>query len=130
VDCKKCVEGRFAHQFRKISEQKLDIAGAGEYTSSFFYGNGNEKPELGKVFCTQGNDTGVKMGKFVSDKMPYVLLRSRCCDIIVRTVNVPTVDKRGDMNEWFYEEPKHVFDKFSFFFNTSSRTFMACYLGP
>jgi hypothetical protein len=69
------------------------------------------------------------MAKFVSDKMPYVMLRGRCCDVIVLTVNVPKVDKLGDMKDRYYEEPENVFDKFPFL-SDSARPFMALLFSP
>jgi hydroxypyruvate isomerase len=41
-----------------------------------------------------------------------MILRSRCCDIIVLNVQAPTEDKTVDVKESFYEELEHVFDKF------------------
>jgi hypothetical protein len=53
------------------------------------------------------------------------MVRGRCFDIIFLNVNVPTVDKLGDMKDRFYEELEHVFRYLSFFFSGSSNTFRA-----
>jgi hypothetical protein len=44
--------------------------------------------------------------------MSYIILRGRCCDIIVLNVHAPTEDKTDDMKARFYEELEHVLDKF------------------
>jgi hypothetical protein len=44
--------------------------------------------------------------------MSCILLRGRCCDIIVLSIHAPTEDKIDDMKGRFYEELEHVFDKF------------------
>jgi hypothetical protein len=52
----------------------------------------------------------VKRVEFISDRMSYVILRGRLCDIIVLNVHAPTEDKTDDVNDGFYEEVEHVFD--------------------
>jgi hypothetical protein len=49
--------------------------------------------------------------EFISDRMSYVILRGRWCDIVLN-VNAPTEDKINDIKDRFYEELEHVFDKF------------------
>jgi hypothetical protein len=51
--------------------------------------------------------------EFVSDRMSYIILRDRWCDIIVLNVHAPTDNKTDDMEASFYEELESVFDKFS-----------------
>jgi hypothetical protein len=36
------------------------------------------------------------MVEFISDKIPYIILRGRWCDIIVLNVHAPTEDKCDD----------------------------------
>jgi hypothetical protein len=78
---------------------------AGEYI--FFYGKGNENHELGTVFffVHKGIVSAVKRTEFVSDRMSYIILRGRWCDIIVLNVHAPTEDKTDYVN-------CNVFDKF------------------
>jgi hypothetical protein len=56
--------------------------------------------------------SAVKRVKFISDRMSYIILRSRWCHIIVLNVNVPTEDKIDYVKDSFYEELQRVFDKF------------------
>jgi hypothetical protein len=42
-----------------------------------------------------------------------VILRGRCCHIIVQKVHALTEDKSNDVKDSFYEELEGVFDKFS-----------------
>jgi hypothetical protein len=56
--------------------------------------------------------SAVKRAEFVSDRMPYIILRGRWCNIIVMNVHDPTEDKTDDVEDRFYEELEHVFDKF------------------
>jgi hypothetical protein len=82
-----------------------------EYT--FFYGKGNENYELGTgYFVHKRNISAVKMIEFVSDRMSYMILRGRWCNIIVLIVHAPKEDKIDDIKDRFYEELEQVFDKF------------------
>jgi hypothetical protein len=79
-----------------------------------FYGKGNENHEFGTGFFVHKKIiTAAKMLEFVSDRMSYITLRGRCCDIIVLNVHAPTEDKIDDTKDRFYEELEHVFDTFS-----------------
>lgn len=53
----------------------------------------------------------IEMVKFVSNRMPYVLLTGPWCDIIVLDVHVQTEDKTDYMKISFYEELECVFDQ-------------------
>jgi hypothetical protein len=51
-----------------------------EQVNTFFYRKGNENHKLGTV-------SAVKRVEFVSDRMPYIILKSHLCDIIVLNVH-------------------------------------------
>jgi hypothetical protein len=54
--------------------------------------------------------SAVKRVEFVSDRMSYMILRGRWCNIIVLNVHAPTEDKIDNIKYRFYKE--QVFDKF------------------
>jgi hypothetical protein len=51
------------------------------------------------------------MIEFVSDRMSYITLKGRWCDIVLN-VRAPTEDKDDDTKDSFYEELEQVFDRF------------------
>jgi hypothetical protein len=53
--------------------------------------------------------SAVKRVKFFNDRMSYITLKGRCCDIIVLNVHALTEDK-DDIKDSFYEELEQVFD--------------------
>jgi hypothetical protein len=62
---------------------------AGKYT--FFYGKGNEKHELGTgYFLHKRFVSAVKDVECINDRMSYVVLRGRWCDIIFSECSCPS----------------------------------------
>jgi hypothetical protein len=94
-----------------IGSRAGDSEPAGVYI--FFYGKGNEHHELGTgLFVHKRIISAVKRVEFVSDRMSYIVLRDRWCNIIGLNVHAPTEDKIDDIKDMFYEELERVFDKF------------------
>jgi hypothetical protein len=50
--------------------------------------------------------------EFISDRMSYIILRGRWCNIIVLNVHAPSEDKGDDEKDSFYEELGRAFDQF------------------
>jgi hypothetical protein len=71
----------------------------------FFYGKENENYLLGTgCFVHHRIVSAVKRVEFVSDRVSYIVLRGRWCNIIVVNVHVPSADKRR-----FYKELERFF---------------------
>jgi hypothetical protein len=56
--------------------------------------------------------SAVKKVQFVSDRMSYIILRGRWCDIILLNVHALTDDKTDDMKNSFCAELENVFARF------------------
>jgi hypothetical protein len=56
--------------------------------------------------------SAVRRVEFVSDRMSYIILRGRWCNIIVVNVHTPCEDTSDDIKDSFYEELGRVFDQF------------------
>jgi hypothetical protein len=71
-----------------------------EYT--FFYGKWKENHELGTEFFRHKRImSAVKRVEFISDRMSYIILRGRWCNIIILNVHAPTEDKIDDIKDSF-----------------------------
>ena len=56
--------------------------------------------------------SAIKRVEFVSDRMSYVVLRGRWCNIIVLNVHLPSQEKGDDSKDSFNEELEKGFDHF------------------
>ena len=54
-----------------------------------------------------------KGGDFVSDRMSYIGLGGRWCNIVVLNMHAPREQKSDDSKDGFYEALEEVFDHFS-----------------
>jgi hypothetical protein len=119
-----CRAGWLMTVAKELSNYKLELRGVQEvrwdrdvtepasiYT--FFYGEGNENHKLGTGFFVHKRIiSAVKRVECVNDRMSYIILRGRWCDIIVLNVHALTEDKIDDMKDSLCEELELVFDKF------------------
>jgi len=56
--------------------------------------------------------SAVKRVEFVSDRVSYIILRGRWCNIFVLNVHAPSEEKSDDSKDSFYEESEQVFYHF------------------
>jgi hypothetical protein len=98
-----------------IQEIRWDNGGSKPVEDFIFAdGNKNVNHHLGSsVLIHRGIISAVNRVEFISDRMSYVTLRGRWCDIIVLNVHAPTEGKSHETKESFHEELERVFDKFS-----------------
>jgi hypothetical protein len=71
----------------------------------FFYGKENENHQFRTRFVVHHRRvSAVKRVEFVSNRVSYIVLRGRWCNIIVLNVHVPSGEKSNDSNNSFYKE--------------------------
>src|SRR5215510_13192220 len=65
-----------------------------------------------QVFVQQRIAYSVKRVQFVSDRISYIVLRGRWCNIIILNVHAQSEEKSDESKDSFYEELEQVFDHF------------------
>ena len=66
------------------------------------------------VHCLESHklDNKIFIVEFVSERMSYIELRGRWCNIIVLNAHTPSEEKSVDSNDSFYEVGKHLSSMF------------------
>jgi hypothetical protein len=96
-----------------VQELKLDkgaIVRAEDYAS--FYGKGNEHHELKALFFLRPRIAAAKRVVFVSDRVPYIVLRGGWCNMTALNVHAPTEEKNDESKVMCYKELEQMFDYF------------------
>ena len=88
-----------------VQEVRLDgngISQIGDYL--LYYGEGNDNHQLGTGFFIHKRiKSTVKKVEFISDRLSYLVLKGRWCDIVVINAHAPTEDKDDHIKDSFYE---------------------------
>jgi hypothetical protein len=64
---------------------------------------------VNSFFVHQGIASAVKRIEFVSDRVLYIVLRGRWCNIIILNVHAPSEEKSDESKDTFYEGLEQVF---------------------
>jgi len=108
------MSGSLTTVIRGLAKYKLDLVGvreircdkvgtvrAGDYI--FFCEQENENHHLGAGhFVHHKILSAVKRVDFVSDRMSYIVLRDRWCNIIVLNVHAPSWEKSDEIKDFFF----------------------------
>jgi hypothetical protein len=96
---------------QEVRWENMGTERAEDYT--FFYGQGNGDHQLGtRFFVHKRIVSAVRSVEFINDRMSYIILRGRWCNIIVLNVHAPCEDKGDEEKDSFFEEPGRVFDQY------------------
>ena len=80
-----------------VQEVRWDKRGPVREEVIFFYGKGNENHQLGRRFFVHHRTvSAVKGVDFVNDRMSYIILTVRWCNIIVWNVHTPNEEESDD----------------------------------
>jgi len=102
---------------QEISVEKADTVREGDYI--FFYGQGNENHQFVTGFLVHHRIlSAVKRVEFVRDRVSYIGLRGRWCNIVVLNVHAPSGEKSDDSKDSFIRNNR----RFSIIFLNTTET--------
>ncbi|KAJ4447111.1 hypothetical protein ANN_09111 [Periplaneta americana] len=103
---------RYRIDFVGVQEVRLDGNGISQIRDYLYYGEGNNNHQLGTGFFVHKRiKSAVKKVEFISDRLSYLVLKGRWCDIIVINAHASTEEKDDHIKDSFYEELEHTFDQ-------------------
>jgi hypothetical protein len=79
---------------QEVRRDKESTVRAGDYNFHYGKGNKNQQQRTG-FFVHQRIASADKRVEFVSDRVSYIVLRGRCCNIVVLSVHAPS-EERSD----------------------------------
>ncbi|KAJ4438077.1 hypothetical protein ANN_14016 [Periplaneta americana] len=86
------------------------ISQIGDYL--LYDGEEKNNHQLGTgLFVDKIIKSAVKKVEFISDRLSYLVLKGRWCDIVVINAHAPTEEKDDHIKDSFYEELEHTFDQ-------------------
>jgi alpha-glucuronidase len=96
---------------KQVGWEKRGTELAENYT--FFYEEGNEDHQLGRGFLLDKViSSAVRKFAFINNRISYIILRGRWCNIIVFNVHNVCENESEDIQDSFCEEVGNVCDQF------------------
>jgi len=106
-----CRSGSLTAAARKWTRYRLDVVGEQEFrwdkggterAGAYIFYMEKENHQLGTGFFVHHRIvSAVKRVEFVSDRVSYIILRGRWCNIIVLNVHAPSEEKNDDSKDSF-----------------------------
>ncbi|KAJ4434273.1 hypothetical protein ANN_22825 [Periplaneta americana] len=105
---------KYRIDFVEVQEVRSDGNGISQIEDYLlYYGEGDNNHQLGTGFFVHKRiKSAVKKVEFISDRLSYLVLKGRWCEIVVINAHAPTEEK-DNIKDSFYEELEQSFDQLS-----------------